>query len=71
MPRPSPSCLRPRTRPFRPHADHLLIRRPLGYKLNRAERLRAQFVDYLDAMGAKTVTVDHALAWSLLPRGSV
>lgn len=48
-------------------ADYLLIRRALGYKLDRAERLLAQFLDYLDAAGAKTVTIDHALAWALLP----
>lgn len=48
-------------------ADYLLIRRALGYKLDRAERLLGQFLDYLDAAGAKTVTIDHALAWALLP----
>lgn len=48
-------------------ADYLSIRRALGYQLERAGRLLAQFVDYLEEVGAETVTTEHALAWALLP----
>lgn len=51
-------------------ADYLTIRRSLGYKLERAGRLLPQFVDYLDDVDATGVTVDHALAWAMLPGGS-
>ena len=48
-------------------ADYLSIRRALGYKLERAGKLLAQFVDHLDAAGVSTVTVEHAVAWATLP----
>lgn len=44
--------------------DYLTIRRALGYKLERHGRLLPQFVDYLDEVGATTVTVEHAAAWA-------
>jgi integrase len=47
--------------------EYLLLRRALGFKLKTAGRLLGQFVDYLDAQHATTVTVDHALAWATLP----
>lgn len=50
-------------------ADYLALRRSLGYKLNRAEKLLTQFVGYLENLGTNTVTIDHALAWARLPRG--
>jgi integrase/recombinase XerD len=48
-------------------ADYLSVRRAMGYKLERAGKLLAQFVDYLDDVEVATVTVEHALAWSMLP----
>lgn len=51
-------------------ADYLATRRALGFKLDRAEKLLAQFVAYLHAHGADTVTVEHALAWATLPAGA-
>jgi integrase/recombinase XerD len=48
-------------------ADYLQIRRALGYKLERAEKLLEQYLEYLDALGAKTVTIDNAVAWATLP----
>lgn len=51
-------------------ADYLALRRSLGYKLERAGKLLAQFVGYLDALGAQTVTVDAALCWARLPGGA-
>jgi hypothetical protein len=50
-------------------ADYLTMRRGLGYKLQRAGKLLAQFVAYLGDVGADTVTVEHALAWASLPAG--
>lgn len=47
--------------------DYLTIRRALGYKLVRAGKLLAQFVTYLEDIGAKTVTTEGALAWAMLP----
>ena len=48
-------------------ADYLRLRRSLGFKLERAGRLLAQFIAYLDTEGADTVTVATALAWATLP----
>jgi integrase len=45
-------------------ADYLRMRRSLGYKLQRAEKLLGQFLDYLDAMGSDVSTVEHALTWA-------
>jgi integrase/recombinase XerD len=52
------------------HAEldgYLAIRRALGFKLARAERLLTDFVGYLDAIGTDTVTTDNAFAWATLP----
>jgi hypothetical protein len=48
---------------------YLAVRRSLGYKLDRPEKLLAQFIGYLEDAGAATVTTDHALAWATLPGG--
>lgn len=48
-------------------ADYLSIRRAMGYKVERHERLLIQFVGYLSQVGATTVTIEHAIAWSTLP----
>jgi len=48
-------------------ADYLALRRSLGFRLERAGKLLAQFTAYLDAQGADTVTVEAALAWATLP----
>lgn len=49
--------------------EYLEIRRALGYKLERHEKLLAQFVDYLNEIAATTVTVEHAMAWATSPIG--
>ena len=49
-------------------AEYLTVRRALGYKLKRTERLVGQFLDYLDAVGADRITAEHAVAWATLPR---
>ena len=48
-------------------ADYLAVRRALGFKLNEAERLLHQFLDYLDEQGATTITIETALAWATAP----
>jgi integrase len=47
--------------------DYLRIRRALGYRLERAEKLLGQYLAYLDATGQDCVTVDNALAWARTP----
>jgi integrase/recombinase XerD len=51
-------------------ADYLAMRRALGYKLQRAGKLLAQLVAWLDERGAPTITGDLALEWATLPPGS-
>jgi integrase len=48
-------------------AEYLAVRRALGYRLERTEKLLEQFLDYLAANGADGITVEHALAWATLP----
>lgn len=48
-------------------ADYLQIRRALGYKLERAEKLLGQYLAYLEGLGAETITVENALSWVTLP----
>jgi integrase len=48
-------------------ADYLSLRRSLGYKLRRPEKLLHQFIDFLQAAGAQTITTKHALAWACQP----
>lgn len=47
--------------------DYVAVRRALGGKLARHPALLNSFVDYVEAAGAKTVTIDMALAWAWLP----
>src|SRR6266568_2129419 len=49
--------------------DYLVLRRSLGFKLDRAGRLLTQFVAYCQAADAQTVTVELALSWATLPQG--
>lgn len=48
-------------------SDYLRVRRALGYKLERAEKLLSQYLDYLDQHREQFITVDNALAWATLP----
>jgi hypothetical protein len=47
--------------------NYLTIRRALGYKLARTGCLLADFVGYLEANGAETITTNAAFAWATLP----
>jgi integrase/recombinase XerD len=49
--------------------DYLRVRRALGYKLARQGRQLLQFVGYLEQAGARTVTIEHAIAWATQPAG--
>jgi integrase len=50
-------------------ADYLALRRALGYRLARPEKLLNQFLAYLQDVGADTLTVKIALDWARLPAG--
>jgi integrase/recombinase XerD len=50
-------------------AGYLSLRRGMGFKLDRDEKLLDQFITYLEERRAGTVTIDHALAWATLPAG--
>jgi len=50
-------------------ADYLRLRRSLGYKLRRSEKLLNQFLNHLEAARVKTITTQHALAWACQPIG--
>jgi integrase/recombinase XerD len=51
-------------------SDYLQMRRALGFKLERSGALMAQFVDYLDSVGARVITIDAAVAWARQPEGA-
>ena len=51
-------------------ADYLAMRRALGYRLARAEKLLAQFLAYLEDCGETRVRTETALAWATLPTGT-
>ena len=48
-------------------AGYLAVRRALGYRLARAEKLLAQFIAWLNERGESTITTELALAWATLP----
>jgi len=50
--------------------DYLRLRRALGYKLERHERLLPQLVAYLEAAGAATITSELQIAWARQPTGA-
>lgn len=47
--------------------DYLTIRRSLGFKLGRAEKLLNQFLAHMDHVGAPIVTIDVAVQWATQP----
>lgn len=51
-------------------ADYLMMRRALGYRLVRTEKLLEQFTDFLTQRGSTAVTVADALDWARLPAGA-
>jgi hypothetical protein len=51
-------------------ADYLAVRRVLGYRLVRTEKLLAQFITYVEARGEDHPTTATALAWATLSPGA-
>ena len=51
-------------------ADYLAVRRVLGYRLVRAEKLLAQFLTFIEARGEDHLTTATALAWATLSPGA-
>ena len=51
-------------------ADYLAVRRVLGYRLVRAEKLLTQFLAFVEERGEKHLTLDTALAWATAPAGA-
>ena len=47
--------------------DYLTMRRALGYKLQRTEKLLVDFIGFVEASASERVTIDLALAWATLP----
>ena len=55
---------------LRRHAeDYLRLRRALGFKLTLHGPLLAQFIDYLEAAGAPSITTELAVSFAQLPAG--
>jgi integrase len=48
-------------------ADYLALRRALGYRMARPEKLLNQFLDHLERANASRITVALALDWARLP----
>jgi integrase/recombinase XerD len=51
-------------------ADYLAVRRAMGFRLDRAEKLLGQFIDHLEQHGAEVITIEHAVAWASQPNGA-
>ncbi len=57
--------------PLRPAiSDYLAMRRALGFKLSREEKLLPQFADFLAQRGEQHLSTESALAWATLPKAS-
>jgi integrase len=57
--------------PLRPAVgDYLAMRRALGYKLEREEKLLPRFADFIAERGEQHLSTEAALAWATLPAGS-
>ena len=50
--------------------DYLSVRRALGYKLERDEKLLTQFLTYLENLGQEHLCIETAVAWATLPAGA-
>ena len=47
--------------------DYLAMRRALGYKLGRTEKLLTDLIGFIEATAADRITIDLALAWATRP----
>lgn len=54
--------------PLRPAlADYLAMRRAVGYKLLRTEKLLVQFIGFLEGAAVDRITTDLAMSWAGQP----
>ena len=44
--------------------DYLALRRALGYRLDRPEKLLSQFLAHLESTGQDVVSVGNAVEWA-------
>lgn len=51
-------------------ADYLAVRRALGYRLVRTEKLLAQFLAFVEDRGEEHLTIETALGWAVAPAGA-
>ena len=51
-------------------ADYLVLRRALGFKLDRADRLLGDFVAFLNDNDVPTITSEAATTWATIPTGA-
>ena len=51
-------------------ADYLTMRRALGYKMDKTERLLGQFVAFVEGRGETHIRTATALAWATRPAGA-
>src|SRR5713226_5781232 len=49
-------------------ADYFAVRRALGFKLYRSEKLLNQFLTFVEDRGEDHLTTETALAWATLPQ---
>lgn len=49
--------------------DYLTLRRAMGFKLAKHDRLLHAFVDHLETLESPTITTEAALAWATAPHG--
>ena len=47
--------------------EYLAVRRAMGFKMERHEKLLTQYVGFLAENGETVVTIDNAVAWAALP----
>lgn len=48
--------------------DYFAVRRALGFKLVRSEKLLGQFIAHLEQRGEVSITTEMAVAWAILPQ---
>ena len=51
-------------------ADYLTMRRALGYKMDKAERLLGQFTAFAGERGETHIRTETALTWATKPAGA-
>jgi integrase len=47
--------------------EYLTVRRAMGFKMERHEKLLSQYIGFLAANGETAVTIENAVAWAVLP----